>query len=37
VQLAGRPGDDLKVLRLARDLEEVTGWSRVLQDAIARG
>ena len=37
VQLAGRPGDDLKVLRLARDLEAVTGWGRVLREVIGQG
>jgi amidase len=26
VQIAGRPGDDLLVLRIARELEEASGW-----------
>jgi amidase len=37
VQIAGRPGDDMAVLQLSRELEEATGWPRVLREAIARG
>jgi len=33
VQIAGRPGDDLLVLRLAAELEDATGWLAVTKPA----
>jgi amidase len=35
VQLTGRPGDDLLVLQVARELELATDWPKVLQGSAA--
>jgi amidase len=36
VQIAGRPGDDLLVLQVSRELEEATGWNGPRRRALAQ-